>query len=172
MRKLIVIGTLHAGLTPEEELIEAIKKCSPNQLLIEIAEKDIKKNKIEAYPSEMIAAYKWAIKNKIRVDGFDSKINTLKEGMTEKDNQAAIKEQKKIMKEFTWKDMNKPENNKKLKIDAAKRLIDYKKEEKRDIEMLQNINNQMITDGVIVIVTGCRHLDFFEKNLKAFFPYR
>lgn len=172
MRKIIVIGTLHAGITPNQGLEEALKDHHPDQILVEIAQDDIDNNKIETYPPEMIFAYQWALKNNIKVNGFDSKINTLKKGMGEEDNQKAIEKQTEIMQGFTWKDMNKPENNKKLDIKEAKILVDHNKENKRNREMLQNINNLMLNEGVIVILTGCGHLDFFEKNLQALFPYR
>ena len=69
--------------------------------------------------------------------------------------------------------MNKAENLKKLDTDSAKNLVDSKKEEKREFEMLKNIKNSMIDNGKILIITGCGHLDFFEKHIiNAVFPFR
>ena len=173
MRKIIIIGTLHAGLTPENELQEVIEKFNPDQLLVEIAEEDIKNGKIDSYSPEMIFAYNWAKKCGIKVNGFDSKINVLKEGMTEKDNQLVIEEQKRIIKNFNWKDMNKLTNLRKLDTDSAKELTDPKKEAKRESELLENIKNAMISDGSIMIITGSGHLGFLGKHIKdAFFPFR
>ena len=173
MRKIIIIGTLHAGLTPENELKEVLEKYNPNQLLIEIAEEDIKNREFYSYPLEMVFAYDWANKNKVKVNGFDLKIDVLRKGMKEEDNQKVIEEQKKLMNNFSWKDMNKAENLKKLDTDSAKNLVDSKKEEKREFEMLKNIKNSMIDNGKILIITGCGHLDFFEKHIiNAVFPFR
>ncbi len=173
MKKIIILGTLHAGLTPEDELKEVLEEYNPHQLLIEIAEEDIKNGKFDSYPPEMVFAYNWAKKNKVKVNGFDSKIDVLRKGMTEEDNQKLIEKQKKLMNIFTWKDMNKTENLKKLDADSAKNLIDQKKEEKREFEMLKNIKNSMIENGKILIITGCGHLDFFEKYISnAIFPFR
>lgn len=173
MRKIIIIGTLHSGLTPEDELKEVLERYNPDQLLIEIAEEDIKNGKFDFYPPEMIFAYNWAKKNKVKVNGFDSKMDVLRKGMTEEDNQKVIEEQKKVMNNFTWKDMNKTETLKKLDTDSAKNLIDHKKEEKREFELLKNIKDSMIENGKILIITGCGHLDFFEEDIRnAFFPFR
>ena len=43
-RKIIVIGTLHAGITPNNELKAVIESFKPDQLLVEIANDDITKN--------------------------------------------------------------------------------------------------------------------------------
>ena len=176
MRKIIIVGTLHAGLTPEDELKEVLEKFNPDQVLVEIIQKDIDNKKFDSYPSEMIFAYKWANNKGIKVRGFDYKINVLKEKMTEEDNKKVIEEQKELIKKtgkFDWKDMNKEENLKLLKIESAERLVDPKKEKKREIEMLENINKVMISKGVVVIITGVGHLGFFRKNIKdALFPFR
>ena len=96
--------------------------------------------------------------------------------MTEEDNKKVIEEQKELIKKtgkFDWKDMNKEENLKLLKIESAERLVDPKKEKKREIEMLENINKVMISKVVVVIITGVSHLGFFLKNIKdALFPFR
>lgn len=173
MRKIIVIGTLHAGLTPENELKEILVKYHPEQLLVEIAQTDIKNGKFDAYPPEMIFAYHWAKKKKIKVSGFDSKIDSLRKGMTEEDNMGVIEEQKKLMENLTWKDMNRAKHLKKLDTASAQNLVDLDKEEKREFEMLINIKKAMIDQGTTIIVTGCGHLDFFKKHMKsAIFPLR
>lgn len=172
-KKIIVIGTLHAGLTSHAELKEILEEYKPNQLLVEISQNDIKQGKINSYPSEMVFAYNWAKKNKIRVDGFDSKINTFRAGVTKEDNNKAIKEQKEIMKHYSWKEMNQSINNQKLKTKTTKNLDDSEKLKKLNFEMLNNIKKLMIKEGIIVILTGCGHLDFFEQHLKnAIFPFR
>lgn len=45
MLKIIIIGTLHAGLTPVKELEGEFIEYKPDQILVEIAANDIK-NKV------------------------------------------------------------------------------------------------------------------------------
>ena len=60
-----------------------------------------------------------------------------------------------------------------LDTDSEKNLIDLDKEIKRESEMLRNIRNVIVKKGIVLILTGCGHLDFFEKNIKdAIFPFR
>ncbi len=173
MGRIIIIGTLHAGMTSEKELKVILEKYNPYQILVEISQKDINNGAIDSYPSEMIFAYRWAKNRGKKINGFDAKINTLKAEMTEEDNQKVIEEQKKIMENFSWKDMNKPENLQMLDTDSEKNLIDLDKEIKRESEMLRNIRNVIVKKGIVLILTGCGHLDFFEKNIKdAIFPFR
>ena len=121
----------------------------------------------------MIFAYNWAKKNKIKLNGFDSRLNSFKRGKNKGDNNKLIEEQQRLMKDFNWKDMNKAKNLKILNIDFKKRIIDPEKEAKRESEMLKNIKKVMIKEGLILIITGCGHLDFFEKKIKtAIFPFR
>ena len=172
MRKIIIIGTLHLGLTPNKELREVLDEIKPDQLLVEINERDIKNNNFKKYIPEMVFAYRRAKKKKISVSGFDSSINVLSQGMTEKDKKRIIQKQKRLAKGHNWKDLNK-EKYLKLLRGSEEGLIDWKKEQKREEKMLQNIKKAMQPNGKIVIVTGCGHLSFFEKSIKdAVFPFR
>ena len=47
MRKIIIIGTIHSGFTPNKELEEVLEKYHPKQLFVEIAEEDVTKNKLK-----------------------------------------------------------------------------------------------------------------------------
>lgn len=173
MKKIVIIGTVHGDFTPEDELKEVLEEYNPDQLFVEIAAEDIKDGKLAHYPSEMLFAYEWARKNKVRVDGFDSKINGPEEGREKEGEQKLIEEQRKLLNKFSWKEMNKPENLRKFYDSFPKNLVDPKKEEKREFEMLKNIRNHMIKNGRVLIITGCAHLDFFEKNFEnAEFPLR
>ncbi|OGD32486.1 hypothetical protein A3C91_02545 [Candidatus Azambacteria bacterium RIFCSPHIGHO2_02_FULL_52_12] len=168
---LIVIGTLHAGLTPEHELLKLLEKYSPTQLLVEIGDNKLGTEKMaSSYPPEMLFAYQWAKNKGINVRGFDSGIDTLKEGLTEKDNQRAIEESKAAMKGMTWKDLNKEANQKVFEpIDAW--LIDPEKEKARTEEMLANLERVIARGGTVVVVTGCGHLnDIRERFPTALFP--
>ncbi|PIZ54776.1 hypothetical protein COY25_01780 [Candidatus Uhrbacteria bacterium CG_4_10_14_0_2_um_filter_41_7] len=172
-RKIIVIGTLHAGITPNNELKAVIESFKPDQLLVEIANDDITKNDLSSYPSEMIFAFEWAKSNNVKVAGFDSKIDVFREGAIPEDNQAIIEKQKKMIKKLSWKDFNKIENEKLLDVDGLDELIDQNKERVRENEMLQNIEANIIESGTIVVITGTAHLNFFERNIQdAIFPFR
>ena len=165
MNRTLIIGTLHAGWTPVGGLQKELEKLKPDQLLVEICAQDIRDNKIDQYPPEMIFAYHWAKKNQIPVDGYDSKINVFREGVGEKENQAVIKKQKEQFSHLSWKDANKPENRRLFINEDYHRLVDPEKEKKREQEMLSNINERQIDQGTVVILTGCGHLDFFKKKL-------
>ena len=173
LRKIIVIGTLHAGITPNNELKEVIESFEPDQLLVEIANDNIVKNNLSSYPPEMIFAFEWAKSNNVKVAGFDSKINVFRGGVMPKDNQAMIEKQKKLIKKLSWKDFNKIENEKLLDVDGLDELIDQDKESVRENDMLKNIEANIIESGTIVVITGTAHLNFFERNIKdAIFPFR
>lgn len=172
-RKIIVIGTLHAGITPNDELREAIEGFKPDQLLIEIANDDIAKNNISLYPPEMIFALRWAKSKHLKFAGFDSKIDVFREGVTPEDNQAIIEKQKKLIEKLSWKDFNKIGNEKLLDVEGIDKLSDKDKEREREYELLQNIEANIIKSGTVVIITGTAHLNFFERMLKdAIFPFR
>lgn len=170
--KIIIIGTLHANGTPHNELAKVLEKYKPDQLLVEITQKDIEEEKLTKYPDEMIFAYNWAKKTDTKVNGFDSKINVMKEKKTEKDNRKAIEESQKLRGKLTWKDMNK-ENNLQITFPSWKDLVDWRKWDAREEEMLANIKNHFNLEGIVLILTGASHLKYFEKHLKdAEFPFR
>lgn len=172
-RKIIVIGTLHAGITPNNELEAVIKSFQPDQLLVEIANDDIVKDDLSLYPPEMIFAFEWAKNNKVSVIGFDAKINVFQEGIMPEDNQVIIEKQKELMKNLSWKNFNNIENEKLLDVDGFEKLIDRNKERVRENEMLKNIETNITESGTIVIITGTAHLNFFEQHIKdAIFPFR
>lgn len=172
-KKIIIIGTLHAGLTPNNELEEVIKGYNPDQLFVEIANDDILKNDLISYPPEMIFAFEWAKSNNIKVMGFDSKINVFRDGVTPEGNQDLIEKQKKLINEISWKDFNKTENEKLLDVDGMDELINPDKERMREEEMIKNIEASTIKNGTILVITGIAHLNFFETNIKdAIFPFR
>ncbi|MDO8513036.1 MAG: hypothetical protein Q7S37_00845 [bacterium] len=171
MTKIIIVGTLHAGITPNSELEEVIESYKPDQILVEIKNEDIIKDNVDSYPPEMIFAYQWAKKNGIKVAGFDSDIDVFKEGITDADNQRLIEQQKKLIK-TSWKEFNKKENEKLLDIEGID-IVDHQKERERELDMLRNINKIIINSGVVLIITGCGHLNFFEDNIdRAIFPFR
>lgn len=64
MQEYFIIGTLHSGLTPKDELEGLLAEIKPDQLLVELPEgydaKDIKDR--EVVPDEMLFAHSWAQK--------------------------------------------------------------------------------------------------------------
>jgi hypothetical protein len=170
--ELIFIGTLHAGLTPHNELQAILEKYAPELLLIEISQSDIDSNNLSDYPDEMVFAFEWAKTNNIQVKGFDSKINTLMDNKTSLDNEAVIAEQKILLGKHTWIDANIDKVMRLLDTAESIALTDKSKEHLREEEMRDNIN-KLISNSKIVILTGVDHLPFFEKTFKnAIFPFR
>jgi len=171
MNQIYIIGTLHAGWTPDKELQEELEKIKPDQLLVEICDSDLQDNKLDDYPPEMVFAYQWAKENQVSVVGYDSKIKVFREGISDEDNQAVIEEQKKQLSHLTWQGANKPENCQLFMKESYEKLVDPAKDKLREQEMLDNIKKAIADQGRVVILTGCGHLDFFKANLsEAKFP--
>jgi len=173
MNQIFIIGTLHAGWTPEDELQEELEKIKPDQLLVEICDQDLRDNKLDDYPPEMIFAYQWAKKNNVSVAGYDSKIKVFKEGVSDQDNQDLIEKQKQRLGYLSWKDANKPENCDLFDDEDCQKLVDPEKDKLREQEMLDNINKEIADQGRIVTLTSCGHLGFFKDNFsEAKFPLK
>jgi hypothetical protein len=172
MRKIIFIGTLHAGLTPKNELGKILDSLKPDQLFIEIPPEAVDNKRIFAYPDEMIFALRWAKRNRILVSGFDANIEIIKKGKTEKDSRAVLRKQKMIIKKYGWRNFNR-ERFSELLDKEAKDLIDLRKWRLREEKMAKNIAAELIKSGTIIILTGVSHLSFFEKKFRrAEFSFR
>lgn len=172
MKNMYFVGTLH-GYTPKNELESILNNLKPSQVMVEIKQKDIEQNNLNEYPEEMNFVLKWATKNRIPVFGMDATFSELAEGKTEKDNEAVIAMQDKIIKKHDWKSFNKEKNLRLLEIPELDKLIDDKLATKREKEMLENITKNAISTGNVAILTGVGHLNFFEKELpNANFPFR
>lgn len=170
MLQLNIIGTLHADITPDDELIAQIEKLQPDALIVEITQEAIDKNELDSFPSEMQAAYMWAKDNNIPVFGMDVDIDITKPGISEDspEVQAHIAKAKKLIEQHSWQDFNKPEINKLLRDDD---FINQEKFLERDRIMADNIRKN--AKGKTVIITGCGHLEFFENEFpQAKFPLR
>lgn len=173
MRKIYFIGTLHGGCTPENELEEILSNLAPDQLMVEIQQKDIEGKNFNSYPDEMIFAYTWAKNKDIPVYGMDTAVSDITKGKTEEDNQRVMDMQIKIIHQHDWKDFNKEEYGKLLDIPELLELVDKKGANLREREILVNILKNAISKGIIVVLTGAGHLTFFEKELpEAIFPLR
>ena len=183
MRKTFVIGVIH-NFVPKKDLIELLEKYNPDQVMVEITASDLKKKKFKNYGKEFKDAYEWCKKKKVKIDGFDywQKGWLQLEDMPESEKKEYKKIEKllvKIFKRYGWKKFNKKKYKKLLDkyIDKAKKSISYIKEiyetlPIRQKKMLANVKKRVLKKGTILILTGVGHLGFFEKHLKAEFPYR
>lgn len=165
------------NLTSHQELQEEIEKINPDCIGIEITQEDINNNFIENYPDEMQFILHYAKDNSINFFGFDSNINIFRENINVTEiEEELIREQKKIISKYSWKDFNKSENAKLLKTSTEKRLINPNKFKLKQQEMAQNIKNNISSltkNSKVLIITGCSHLDFFEKEFEGVqFPLR
>lgn len=173
-RELIIVGTLHAGLTPNHELRGVLERFIPDQLLVEITKSDLRKKNFSKYPPEMVHAYRWARKHKRKVDGMDSSINEVRPYVSKKQLKRADSEALKLLKRhrWDWKDANKRKVQDFLDH-FYKGMFDQRLVKKRNKEMVANIRKSTIKHGTIIILTGAGHLKYFEKYLRnALFPFR
>ncbi len=168
---LFFVGTLHAGLTPNKELEAIIKEINPDRILVEILQEDIEKVQVGSYPPEMVFAYKFARNNKIRVLGFDSKVDIFQDSVTKADDQELLLQQKRIIGNKSWKLFNKSENAKLLT--EVDQISDMNRWRKREKEMARNIRKVVFENKKVLVITGCGHLDYFEQEFpNAVFPLR
>ena len=170
--KMVVIGTLHGGVTPFEELEELFEQYRPTQLFIEMVQKDVEKGRIKKYHEEMQRAYRWAKDHNVNMCAFDAAITPTKKALSKKENDQLIEACKKRIRGLTWKDLNREEYDHVFDR-ILKGYIDKKKDAQRNRGMVENIRKQLAPTGTAIILTGSGHLPFFEKALKgAVFPLR
>lgn len=100
MKNVIFIGTLHAGLTPHNELAELLDFFRPELLLLEMVQNDMNHANIDTYPDEIVFAFYWGKENNIQTIGFDVPVNIFSGNKTDKDNEMLIEEQKAILKRY------------------------------------------------------------------------
>lgn len=174
--QIFVIGTLHLGLTPLDELKEVLEDISPDQILIELP----RGTHGVGGPDEMVYAKQWARDNGINVDFFDADISVLKDSILENNAEykELIKRQVQLLQGISWKDANKKATfteGELAKIDKElmTKVFDVEKWNRREDEMLKNVVELMQKDGVVAILTGAGHLDFFENSpLETKLPLR
>ena len=171
MQEIIFIGTIH-GFTPIKDLKDIFEKYKPKQIFVEICQGDIDRNKISQYPKEMIEAYNWAKKNKIKVKGFDFSANVLVKRKTDEDNKKLIERQEKIVKKYDWKKFNKSKFLELLNKNEDN-IVDKDKFRLRQEKMFENIKKNLTETEITIIMTGAGHLTFFESKFPhAIFPLR
>ncbi|NOY35860.1 MAG: hypothetical protein GXP44_03015 [bacterium] len=178
MKKIIIIGTIHGGFTPKEELEEFLSDINPDQVLVELSDEELNDRPREnSIRDEMFAAYDWATRNKKKADCFDIENNTLKKGVTGKEPEFLKFELKvkELLKDYSWKDLNKEEPWEtpevvELENKITEKYFNAEKQKEREHEMLDIVRGKLI-DGVNAIITGAGHLSFFKKEIpEAAFP--
>ncbi|NTW75990.1 MAG: hypothetical protein HGB34_03755 [Candidatus Moranbacteria bacterium] len=170
---ITIIGTLHAGFTPEAELRAIIERYRPDLVLVEIVQEDIDSRNISDYPPEMVFAYRWAVENGVSVKGFDSKIDTFRGGFSKERNDEIVRKQGEIIAKHDWKDFNRPEIDGLLDIRELADSIDPELEAEREALMLKNIRESIGDASAVLVLAGCGHLDFLEKAMPdAVLPLR
>jgi len=172
MRKLIILGTIH-GRISRKEIERILNNLNPDQILIEMINKDVKSKNFKEYPTEMKFAYGWAKDHNKKVYGFDDGTFPYKNKtmLTEKDHER-IEKLNSYLKGKDWKELNKAKYFKEFWRVLGEDPIP-KGQRPRQKNMLKNIKKFGVREGKIVIFTGVSHLDFFEKNLPgAKFPFK
>lgn len=170
MRKILLLGTLHGGLTPKDELRSILESVAPDQLFVELTPNEIING--SPFRDEMMFAYQWGQDRRITVNRFDRNTGELKEGVTGKEPEfiTLSNELKSALEKYSWQELNKTEISQQPQIlEIEKRIhdkfIDSTKEKEREEEMLKNIQDQILPAGEVLIITGTGHLDFFLRNL-------
>jgi len=173
MQRVVVIGTLHLGLTPKSELKKTLDELDPDQLLVELpADKSVRVD-AAAHSDEMQFAANWAGTKGIPVNFFDINTGSILKGDNVEDDpdyQKLVAEEITEAKAYTWKQLNSKAPWEKGRLGEIGRnmfrdYIDLEKWNAREVSMLENIERLMLRDGTIIILTGAGHLDFFENNL-------
>lgn len=180
MKKVIIIGTIHLNWTPREELWEVLNNINPDQVLVELSGEELNmRPRSDSIRDEIFSAYDWAIQNNKLVNYFDTEDSPLKDGVTGKEPEFLEHElkSKELLKNYSWKDLNKTEpwrisEVKELEDKITEKYFDMKKSKEREQKMLGNILNKLI-EGTNVVITGAGHLSFFEKEIPdAILPFR
>lgn len=178
--KISIIGTVHAGWTSHQELIDEIKKLDPDNILLELSPEELfERSPEQSMRDEMFAVYNWAKQNNISVVPIDIENDILKEGVTGREAEFSEFEEKsrKILNDYSWKDLNNeaPWNDPevaRLDRELEEKYIDQKKSRTRDERMAANIKDSLV-NGNNVVVTGTAHLSFLmERFPEAVFPFR
>ena len=160
--KTIFFGTLHGGHTPHKDLEEILSDIKPDQIFVELTKDEVENmDDGKSIRDEMIFIWKWAEKNNIIVDHFDINSGGLKEGVTGKELgfKKLVDQMSVELEKYSWKELNKKEpwqTSPLLDIqnEIEDKFYDQEKFHNRDMAMLSNINNKIISDGVVVVFTG------------------
>ena len=157
MRKVILIGTVHLGLTPIDELIDEVISHNPDRILIEI---DQDGNGAQ----EMKQLLQWCKDNSAEYHCFDeaAPAEQSASGPTEKEIVDFTKAIQDKLQGVSWKDLNNPSVWKETGAEEINQAFTdkfYDPEKIKDREKLldKNISN-LLTEGTNVVVTGAGHM--------------
>ena len=176
MKKVIIIGTIHLGWTPGDELKAEIAKYNPDKLFIELTDSEVEGVSIR---DEMFIALDWARENIVPYAFFDSDFGSLKDGITGKEPEFMAQELrvKEMLKEHNWKSLNNrgPWNDpeiKKAEDEIIAKYFDLEKKRRREEVMTQNIMSELV-EGTNVVITGAGHITHFLADIpNAVAPFR
>ena len=173
--QLYIIGTLHSGYTPEQELREMLENINPEFIFLELPPQDIAKSKRADDPrQEMFFAYHWAQEQGITVEFFDTpEGDSFNEGYSEEspEYKQLLAETEEKLKHYSWKDLNRTKNINKFKHPFEETLIDMNKREQRQEQMVKNIKHAMPNSAKVVVLTGPFHLKYLAMKFpEARFP--
>ncbi len=175
MLSIYLVGTLHGGLTPHTELQTILEELKPQQVFVELTDKEVL-SLVEGkslFRDEMVFIYNWARKYGVEVVNYDIENDILKPGVngSEPEFRRLVGEQKKILDQFSWKDLNKSENwdisedFQELDVQLHKLFLDKDKGVIREQGMFERINKSILEEGIVVVFCGTGHLQFFKENL-------
>lgn len=179
--KIYIIGTLHQGFTPKDELADTLARLEPDLLMVELPPADSPvREQAEQISDEMKFAFDWAHKHSIPVVCFDTNEGILKVGIDENDPEyiALSDKEKKEAEKHSWKYHNKLVLSGDSEVLVSWRAfrgkyIDEEKGNRREEQMLENIRAEIANGMTHVVLTGVGHLLFFERQMPdAEFPLR
>lgn len=157
MKEVILIGTIHLGLTPIEELVSEVVTYNPDRVLIEV---DKEGNGAE----EMKLLLDWCKENNVEYRCFDTAVPAEKSASrpTQREIIGFAELIKKKLHGVSWKDLNNRltwESTGAEDVNQAftDKFYDLDKIETRNKLIEQNIP-PLLTEGTNVVVTGAGHL--------------
>jgi hypothetical protein len=172
MENISFIGTLHLGLTNLKELKDILDSLSPDLLLVEITSDDLAKDNLATYPEEMVFCVKYYKSKEIDCKGFDVDIDVINKKLSNEDVREIGNKQIEFISNYNWKDFNN-DNLIEMLGSIAPDLFDRKKWSLRQSKMKQNILKLSKGYKRVVVICGCSHIPFFEKEFKSSkFPLR
>ncbi len=172
MKETIIIGTLHGGSTPKDELLKILNTVNPDNVLVELSLEELNdRPRTDSIRDEMFAAYDWAVEHHKDVDVFDIEDDILKEGITgsEPDFVELELKVKDLLKDYSWKELNRKEpwnipEVVRLEDSIVEKYFDPEKMKARDFQLLRNITDKL-KDGVNIVITGAGHLTFLKQHM-------
>lgn len=171
MKKVIILGTIHLGFTPKDELIKEIEKYKPDQLLIELTEKEVKEGQENSIRDEMFYVHEFASSSAIPYVLFDTDEDTLKDGITGTEPDFLLMEEKvkQVLVGSDWKELNEAhpwlqKDIKEIEDRIVTTYFDTNRMKMREIKIAQNIRENLI-EGTNVVITGCGHITHLLQDL-------